>query len=801
MSEAEIAYCHACKAAMDVSAVEPFSNVECPACGEATRVKREFGPYTLSRRHAIGGMSLVFVADDATLGREVIVKILNKEYSADKKRISAFEEEARITASFSHPNVVRVFTTGRAFDRFYIAMEFVRGGHFEQHITDRGMIPEAEALKLAMDVASGLKAAKTAGLIHRDVKPGNILIDSNGQAKLVDFGLALVTKGGKATASEIWATPYYVPPETIEGQEEDFRSDMYAFGATMYHALAGRPPCNEESMDTKRLRAAKQQVQPLRKAAGWLHPETCVVIDRCMAYSPDDRYRSYNALSSALHSAMKSAGKGVPPPPQTTSAVPKKASRRTQRSLGQKLALASAVLVVLVAIAFGAKVVIGSPGPVAPAGPFPTDTGSAGGSTDSTSSSIPDGGADLEVIKLYRAATDALGKGMFVEARNGFRAVRDHPGVLEPTGTCAAAEAVVAAYLDGDSDGARAELRKARRHLFKAKGLQKGLAARFDQSITDLLGFAPILYQGDGSTKGHEDALILMMSGLKNWDQGRMDQAVPFFRDLASRKARHSPAWANPYVKWSRVYLGDATQLSHAEPATFDLQPETARSLADEMQGVYDRLQTKGRARFNVRFWQIQLERQARRSAPPESVKPERRQGILREPEALAARVKACQFEEASQMLRQWRPEDRMARERKRIYTQLIQASQTFLAEIGESAQGTEAELPIRTRDGRDYVKVVGGSVHRLRVESSSGKVDELEWLEIEPESLISLHRELLKSQGEHLDSLRRHEHAVSFDFLAGDRSRAVEAAERLGKVSELFARRWELVKVVFGDE
>src|ERR1035437_5275050 len=155
----EIAYCHACGSPMDVSAVSPFSNVECPLCKKHTRVKREFGPYTLTKRLAIGGMSLVFVGHDNALDREVAVKILNEEFSADEKRIAAFEEEARITALISHPNVVRVYTTGRAFGRYYIAMELVAGGHLETQIHERGMVPEAEALALAIEVAEGLKAA------------------------------------------------------------------------------------------------------------------------------------------------------------------------------------------------------------------------------------------------------------------------------------------------------------------------------------------------------------------------------------------------------------------------------------------------------------------------------------------------------------------------------------------------------------------------------------------------------------------------------------------------------------------
>ena len=193
----EIAYCHACGEAMDVTAVAPFSNVACPVCGKHTRVKREFGPYTLVRTHAIGGMSVVFVAQDNTLEREVAVKILSEAFSADEKRIAAFAEEARLTASISHPHVVRLFTTGRAFGRFYLAMEFVAGGHLERRIREHGSLPEKEMLGLALQVADGLRAAHHAGLIHRDIKPGNILLDADGSAKIVEFGLALVTQGGR----------------------------------------------------------------------------------------------------------------------------------------------------------------------------------------------------------------------------------------------------------------------------------------------------------------------------------------------------------------------------------------------------------------------------------------------------------------------------------------------------------------------------------------------------------------------------------------------------------------------------
>ena len=130
------------------------------------------------------------------------------------------------------------------------------------------------------------------------------MLDADGHAKIVDFGLALVTQGGKAQATEIWATPYYVPPETIEGIPEDFRSDIYAFGATLYHALSGKPPCGEESMATDVLREAKKKVLPLSSADASISNATCRIVDRAMAYDPAGRFSSYDELIAGLTTAL-----------------------------------------------------------------------------------------------------------------------------------------------------------------------------------------------------------------------------------------------------------------------------------------------------------------------------------------------------------------------------------------------------------------------------------------------------------------------------------------------------------------
>ena len=245
---------------MDVTEVSPFTRVTCPECGDEVRVKTELGGFRLVRRLAVGGMSMVYVARDLTLEREVAMKILSEEYSADARRVRQFEREADLTASVSHPNVVRVFSVGRAFDRFYIAMELVSGQSLEQRMAVHGALPEDQVIGLALQVVDGLRAAKAAGLIHRDIKPGNILIDDSETAKIVDFGLSLLTEGGAVRAEEIWATPCYVAPEALERAEEDFRSDIYALGASLYHALAGKGPVDPKETSTRLLREAKRQV-------------------------------------------------------------------------------------------------------------------------------------------------------------------------------------------------------------------------------------------------------------------------------------------------------------------------------------------------------------------------------------------------------------------------------------------------------------------------------------------------------------------------------------------------------------
>ena len=587
---------------MDVSAVAPFANVECPNCGKHTRVKREFGPYTLVRRHAVGGMSMVFAARDHTLEREVAVKILSETYSANERRIAAFVEEARLTASFSHPNVVHVLTTGRAFDRFYIAMEFVPGGHFEHQIHERGKIPELEMLPLAIEVAHGLKAAHAAGLIHRDVKPGNILLDSEGHAKLVDFGLALVTHGGTAQATELWATPYYVPPETVEGSAEDFRSDIYAFGATLYHALAGKPSCGEESMATDVLRAAKKRVVPLSLADPSISAETCMIVERAMAYNPKDRFSSYDEMISRLEAVLSHLKSGRADPADT--AATRRAAKNRRERITVRAAVRAAVLTLLAACGIALGLATRSKPPTTvitppPVNPLPPRV-------------VIDTSADI--MKSYLKARAAVTAHAFEQAANEFNALLNNPAVQEPTRTWAGVEAVLADYLDGQAPDARKQARATAEHARTLPPDSPIIGMALLETLDRLAQLPPLPVPKPDSAAtagGASQVIATMLAGLKNWDQGMPTPAAECFKSVTAAKLPPDDAWAAIYQGLARDYLADYQILSGPLFTSPPGDKAACEATIRKLEAVLATLKTRGRAKFNVRAWQLDLARQA----------------------------------------------------------------------------------------------------------------------------------------------------------------------------------------------
>ena len=302
--------CKNCRLPLDLTDVAPLTTVECPVCKHPMEVLKRFGPFELQRVLGKGGMGAVYKAVDLTLKRSVALKVLQSTWSSNQELTAQFEREASLTARINHPNVVRVYSTGVAYGMFYIAMELVDKGALDTKMDAVGPIPEEEILQTFMQVAEGLAAAHRAGLIHRDIKPGNILFGEQNQAKIVDFGLALMSSHSSAVGGELWGTPYYIAPEALDARREDFRSDMYALGASMWHALVGAPPHSSLSTSIPELLAAKRQPVDLRTVLPSVHPFTAAALNKTIAFDPDQRYADYESLVADLRHALAALHSG-----------------------------------------------------------------------------------------------------------------------------------------------------------------------------------------------------------------------------------------------------------------------------------------------------------------------------------------------------------------------------------------------------------------------------------------------------------------------------------------------------------
>ncbi|PYM09563.1 MAG: hypothetical protein DMF15_05330 [Verrucomicrobia bacterium] len=303
MSDPNTISCPECGLPVDIGDAEPLSRVPCPACGERVRIARSFNHFELRETLGTGGMGTVYRARDTQLDRDVALKLLRKDLGPEYA--NQLQQEARITASVNHPHVVQVFSFGHDHDQYYLVMELVDRGTLDDLMAEQKKIPEAHVLRTGIDVARGLRAAYQKGLIHRDVKPANILFNEEGMAKISDFGLAGIVEPQTQTSGAIWGTPYYIAPERLNNQPEDFRSDIYSLGATLFHAVAGRPPFDGETMSASDLRTLKDNPLKLKDVAPEVSRPTATAIARMIAPDPRLRFASHDALILALQKSER----------------------------------------------------------------------------------------------------------------------------------------------------------------------------------------------------------------------------------------------------------------------------------------------------------------------------------------------------------------------------------------------------------------------------------------------------------------------------------------------------------------
>ena len=300
------ATCVQCGNLIDVTGLEPGDGITCPYCGNQFPITRQFGNFILERQLGAGGMGAVYLGRDITLNRTVAVKVLKPELVSDQKFMATFLREAEITASLNHPNIVQVYAFGQHEGVYYMVVEYISGGSLDDRIAERGQITELEGIEIGIAVARGLECAlQRGGLIHRDIKPGNMLFNANNTPKVVDFGLSLSYETTDHFDGEIWGTPYYVAPEKLEREPETFKSDLYSLGATLFHAMSGRPPYEGDDPNSVAMMHLSGKVISLKAFVPDISDQTAYAVSKAMARYPEDRYDSYAEFIEQLEDAKR----------------------------------------------------------------------------------------------------------------------------------------------------------------------------------------------------------------------------------------------------------------------------------------------------------------------------------------------------------------------------------------------------------------------------------------------------------------------------------------------------------------
>jgi serine/threonine-protein kinase len=296
--------CGACETKVFIPGdLPPLSTVPCSKCGYPIMMPMRLRQFELRSVIASGGMGTVYRAWDTVLERQVAVKLMKKELMQDAKSLENFYREARACASLNHTNIIHIYTFDEFEGQHYLVMELADRGSLDGRIEKQGRVVELDVLDIGIKIASALDLALKHNLLHRDIKPGNILFNSDHEPKLVDFGLARQAETDHEIDNVTWGTPYYVAPEKIKREPETFLSDMYSLGGTLYHALTGHVPF--EAPTVEELVAAHVQVPltpPMAVVPDITQPTSDVLL-KVMAKNPADRYLSYDEFRMALEAA------------------------------------------------------------------------------------------------------------------------------------------------------------------------------------------------------------------------------------------------------------------------------------------------------------------------------------------------------------------------------------------------------------------------------------------------------------------------------------------------------------------
>ena len=559
--------CPECRQDLDVTELSPFSKIVCPYCGAAVRVRTRLGQYEITSMLGEGGMSQVFLANDLTLGRKVALKILHHYLTQDSKLTEMFEREATLTASINHPNVVKVYTVGSENGYFYIAMELVDAVSVEQMIVQKGALPEKKVLDILHGVVCGLRAAFQANLIHRDIKPGNMLMTKDGVAKLVDFGLA-VTQGGAEENEDLWATPFYVPPEKLIREPDTYLGDIYALGATGFHAIAGQPPFEANTSSLEELIDIKSAGVDLKAVAPQCSKKTVELIEKMMAYSAKDRPNSYDQLLKLIEDCQGKGGLagGGHVLPQT--------GGRSWLGIG----LAGAAVVAVAAF-------------------FLLRGGGGNSELDSLLGKQGDRVISVEEREAARKMLDgrnAMVGGSFREARQIFTDLEGNESFTQPIRGWNMFNRGLVDLLSGKEKTARDSFAK----LAKQSGFDspevEPYGEFFSQAGKLLSDPLPVLRSEFNPDEETFETVGLLAAGLKNWHQGQFAEANRFLSDFAGVEAPKSDSWIGQLKPQAQKYLNDFKTVEKLPNPSLRMSKEELEKVKARLRTASQSLQTRG---------------------------------------------------------------------------------------------------------------------------------------------------------------------------------------------------------------
>jgi serine/threonine-protein kinase len=265
--------------------------------------------YQVQRRIGGGGMASVYLAEHAQLGQAVVIKVLHAHLSRDQEMLERFRREARAAAQLVHPNIVPIIDAGDADGVLFIVMPYLPGGSFADRV-GQGPLPASEVASVVAQAASALDYSHRKGIVHRDVKPDNILFDEDGHALVTDFGIAEARFHGRLTATgRAMGTPHYMSPEQAMGKLIDGRSDVYSLGIVMYEGLVGFPPFDGPDAFAVGYKQVHEAAVPPQQVNSEIPERINAIVVRCLSKTPAERFATGNDLADALIEFLQTAGR------------------------------------------------------------------------------------------------------------------------------------------------------------------------------------------------------------------------------------------------------------------------------------------------------------------------------------------------------------------------------------------------------------------------------------------------------------------------------------------------------------